>query len=138
VRDLAGFCLHLVEQDTPGVFNGAGPCYSELSMQEFIYAVRGVTASKVEFTWIDETFLAGHGIENFGFPLWISVNSDYRGLTRVSIERSVLNGLTLRPLAITAHDTLEWFKSQPKERQDKLNLNLDRDEAVLKAWHSRT
>ena len=138
VRDLSGFCLHLVEQNIPGVFNGAGPCYSELSMQEFIYAVRGVTSSKVNFTWINETFLAENGIENFGFPLWISVNSDYRGLTRVSIARSVENGLTLRPLAATAQDTLEWFKSQPKERQDKLNLNLERDAAVLEAWHART
>lgn len=138
VRDLSEFCLHLVEQDTPGVFNGAGPSFSELSMQEFIYAVRGVTSSKVNFTWVDEPFLAEHGIELFGFPLWISVNSDYSGLTRVSIERSVQNGLTLRPLAVTAHDTLEWFKAQPKERQDKLNLNLERDEAVLKAWHAKT
>lgn len=138
VRDLSEFCLHLVEQDTPGVFNGAGPCYSELSMQEFIYAVRGVTSSKVDFTWISETFLAEHGIELFGFPLWISVNSDYSGLTRVSIERSVQNGLTLRPLAVTAQDTLAWFRAQPQDRQDKLNLNLDRDQAVLKAWHEKT
>jgi 2'-hydroxyisoflavone reductase len=138
VRDLSGFCLHLVERNIPGIFNGAGPCYSELGMQEFIYAVRGVTSSKVEFTWIDEAFLAEHGIELFGFPLWISVNSDYRGLARVGIERSVANGLTLRPLAVTALDTLEWFKAQPADRREKLNLNLERDAAVLQAWHART
>jgi len=138
VRDLSEFCVHLVEQNTPGIFNGAGPCYSELGMREFIYAVRGVTSSKVKFTWVDEAFLAEHGIELFGFPLWISENSDYAGLTRVSIERSVQNGLTLRPLAVTANDTLDWFKAQPQERQDKLNLNLERDQAVLNAWHSKT
>ena len=43
----------------------------------------------------------------------------------------------LRPLAVTAHDTLEWFKAQPKERQDKFNLNLERDVAALKAWHGK-
>ena len=138
VRDLSEFCIHLVEQDTPGVFYGAGPSYSELSIREFIYAVRGVTSADVKFTWIDDAFMAANGIEHFGFPLWISVNSDYRGLTRVSIERSVENGLKLRPLAVTAHDTLEWFKAQPKERRDKLNLNLERDAAVLKAWHEKT
>ena len=94
VRDLSEFCLHLVEQGTPGVFNGAGPSYSELSLQEFIYAVRGVTASDIKFTWIDETFLMENGIEAFGFPLWISLNSEYKGLARVSIERSVKHGLT--------------------------------------------
>jgi len=138
VRDLAEFCLHLVEQDTPGVFNGAGPSYSELSMQEFIYAVRGVTSSKVHFSWIDEAFLAEHGIELFGYPLWISVNSEYKGLARVSIERSVKQGLTLRPIAVTAHDTLEWFKAEPAERQEKLQLHLERDAKILQAWHSRT
>jgi 2'-hydroxyisoflavone reductase len=137
VRDLSEFCLHLVEQDTPGVFNGAGPCYSELSLQEFIYAVRGVTSTDVKFIWMDEAFLAANGIEHFGYPLWISVNSEYRGLTRVSIERSVEHGLKLRPLAVTAHDTLEWFKAQSQERREKLNLNLERDAAVLKAWHER-
>ncbi len=134
VRDLSEFCLHLVEQNTPGVYNGAGPSYSELSMQEFIYAVRGVTSSTVNFNWIDEAFLAEHGVELFGYPLWISLNSDYRGLARVSNERSVAHGLELRPLAVTAHDTLEWFKSQDQARQDKLLLHLERDAAIIKAW----
>jgi 2'-hydroxyisoflavone reductase len=137
VRDLSEFCLHLVEQDTAGVFNGAGPSYSELSMQEFIYAVRGVTSSDVNFNWIDEVFLAEHGIELFGFPLWISLNSEYKGLTRVSIERSVKQGLTFRPLAVTAHDTLEWFKAQPQERQEKLQLHLERDAEIIKAWQQK-
>jgi len=137
VRDLSEFCIHLVEQGTTGVFNGAGPSYSELSMQEFIYAVRGVTSSKIDFTWIDEAFLAEHGIELFGYPLWISLNSEYKGLARVSIERSVKKGLSLRPLAVTAHDTLEWFKAQPPERQEKLKLHLERDAKILQAWHQR-
>lgn len=137
VRDLSEFCLHLVEQDTPGVYNGAGPSYSELSMQEFIYAVRGVTSSDVHFNWINEAFLAENGIELFGFPLWISLNSEYKGLARVSIDRSVKHGLALRPLAVTAHDTLEWFKAQPAERQEKLQLHMERDAEVLKAWKKR-
>ena len=137
VRDLSEFCIHLVEQDTPGIFNGAGPTYSELSMQELLYAIRGVTSSKLEFTWVDEAFLSEQGIEQFGYPLWVSLNSEYKGLARVSIERSVKHGLKLRPLAVTAHDTLQWFKSEPIERRNKLQLNLERDEKILKAWHSR-
>ena len=134
VRDLSEFCLHLVEQDTPGVYNGAGPGYSELSMQEFIYAARAVTSSDVHFNWINEAFLAEHGVELFGYPLWISVNSDYRGLARVSNERSVAQGLKLRPIAVTAKDTLEWFKSQDQARRDKLKLHLERDAAMIDAW----
>jgi hypothetical protein len=66
--------------------------------------------------------------------LWISLNSDYRGLARVSNERSVAKGLELRPLAVTAHDTLEWFKSQDQVRRNKLKLHLERDAALITAW----
>lgn len=138
VRDLSEFCIHLVEQDTPGIYNGAGPSYSELSRQELLYAIRGVTSSKVEFTWVDEIFLAEQGIQPFAYPLWISPNSEYKGLTRISIERSVKHGLKLRPLAVTAHDTLKWFKSESQERQNKLQLNLERDANILEAWHQKS
>jgi 2'-hydroxyisoflavone reductase len=137
VRDLSEFCLHLVEQNTPGVFNGAGPTPSELSMPGLLYAIRGVTSSDVHFTWVDEKFLAEHEVGLFGFPLWVSLKSGYRGLARISVARSIKNGLTFRPLAVTAHDTLEWFKSEPEERRDKLQLNLERDAKILAAWHSR-
>ena len=39
--------------------------------------------------------------------------------------------------AVTAHDTLQWFKSEPPERRNKLQLNLERDEKILKAWRNR-
>ena len=65
------------------------------------------------------------------------MNSEYKGLARVSIERSVKQGLTLRPLAVTAHDTLEWFKAEPAERQEKLKLHLERDAKILQAWHEK-
>ena len=106
-------------------------------MRELLYAIRGVTSSKLKFTWVDEAFLAEQGIEQFGYPLWVSLNSEYKGLARVSIERSVKHGLKLRPLAVTAHDTLQWFKSEPQERRDKLQLNLERDEKILKALHNK-
>lgn len=137
VRDLSEFCIHLVEQDTPGVYNGAGPTPSELSMRELLSAIRGVTSSDVRFTWVDEAFLAEHEVGLFGYPLWVSLNSDYRGLARISVERSMKAGLTFRPLAVTAHDTLEWFTSEPEERRAKLQLNIERDAKILEAWHAR-
>ena len=48
VRDLSEFCIHLLEQDIPGVFNGAGPSYSELSMRELLYAIRGRDIKQVK------------------------------------------------------------------------------------------
>jgi len=138
VRDLSEFCLHLVEQSTPGIYNGAGPTPSELSIRELLYAIRGVTSSDVKFTWVDEKFLGEHEVGLFGYPLWVSLESEYRALARVSVARSIKHGLTFRPLAVTANDTLEWFKAEPEERRDKLQLHLDRDAEILEAWHKRS
>jgi 2'-hydroxyisoflavone reductase len=137
VRDLSEFCLHLVETDTPGTFNGAGPAYSQLSMQELIFAIRGVTATDVRFTWIDGGFLAGLEGDPVRFPLYIPPDSPMGGWAMISIARSVASGLTLRPLAVTAHDTLEWFREQSQERRDRIQFNLERNAGILKAWHER-
>ena len=58
VRDLAEFNMHLLEQDTGGIFNVAGPTLDETRMDEFLYGIRAVTTSRVSFTWVDEDFLA--------------------------------------------------------------------------------
>jgi len=50
----------------------------------------------------------------------------------------VANGLALRPIAVTSHDTLEWFKKQDQERRDKLQLHIERDSDIIKAWQNRT
>jgi 2'-hydroxyisoflavone reductase len=38
---------------------------------------------------------------------------------------------------MTARDTLAWFKSLPKERQEKLlaGITSEREAEVLLAWH---
>jgi 2'-hydroxyisoflavone reductase len=48
-------------------------------------------------------------------------------------------GLTFRPLAETALDTLKWFKSQSPERQAKLKAGLtpEREKEVLAEWHKQ-
>jgi len=135
VRDLAEFSVNLVEDDQPGIFNGAGPTYSELPLAGLLYAIRAVTSADVRFTWIDEEFLLKQQAQ---FQMWLpSTMTQYRGGNRVSIERSVAHGLKLRPLASTAHDTLQWWRAQPQERRDKLPLNLERDAEILKAWHAQ-
>jgi 2'-hydroxyisoflavone reductase len=133
VRDLAEFCVHLLEKDTPGTFNAAGPAYDELTMAEFLYGVRATTTSRVKFTWVDGAFLQE---KKAGFPLWIPQSSPMRGLARVRSARGVAAGLKFRPVAVTAMDTLDWFRSEPSERQDKLKLNIERDQKVLEEWRA--
>ena len=47
-------------------------------------------------------------------------------------------GLTFRPLAVTAADTLAWHKTRPQEAQDQLRIGIDadREREVLAAWRA--
>jgi 2'-hydroxyisoflavone reductase len=57
----------------------------------------------------------------------------------MSNARALAAGLTFRPLAVTAGETLEWFLSQPADRQSDLQsgMNPGREEDLLAAWRVR-
>jgi 2'-hydroxyisoflavone reductase len=54
------------------------------------------------------------------------------------IEKAVAAGLSYRPLAVTARDTIDWFKTLPEARRSKLRAGLpaDREAQALAAWHA--
>ena len=135
VRDLAEFMIHCIERDTGGVFNAAGPTLAEMSMAEFLYGVRSITSAPVAFHWVDAAFLRE---QEFRVPLWYGELPQTRGLSRVRSHKAVAAGLSFRPLAETARDTLEWFHSLPQETKDEFPLNLDQEAQVLAAWRARS
>jgi 2'-hydroxyisoflavone reductase len=63
---------------------------------------------------------------------------DTAGIGRVNIERALQTGLTLRPIADTARDTLAWFESLPADRRATLRAGLspEREAQVLRACSS--
>src|SRR5438128_11872935 len=90
--------------------------------------------SNVTFTWVREDFLTQQKVEPWSdMPVWTGKQS---GLARAKIDRALSKGLTFRPLAETARDTLAWFKSLPQDRQSKLRTGLtpERETQVLAAW----
>ena len=135
VRDLAEFTIHSVERETSGTFNAAGPTQDPLSMAEFLYGIRAITPSRVGFTWIDAAFLAEKKV---GFPMWVPYQGKARGAVNVRSARGIAAGLKFRPLAVTALDTLEWFKAEPVARQQQLKLELERDAGLLAEWKARS
>jgi 2'-hydroxyisoflavone reductase len=60
-------------------------------------------------------------------------------LSNVSVERAVEAGLTYRPLAVTAVDTLEWFRALPADRQAQPRSGLapEKEATALAAWRAR-
>ena len=135
VRDLAEFMMLLLERNIGGTYNAAGPALDPTSMAEFLYGIRAITSSHLSFSWVDEQFLVE---QEARFQLWYPpTEGAIRGLSRVRSHKGVAAGLKFRPLAVTAFDTLEWFKSLPEERRNGFELNLERDRQILEAWKAR-
>mgnify|MGYP000190444982 FL=1 len=56
-----------------------------------------------------------------------------------SADKAIAAGLTIRPGAETARDTLAWFETLPVERRSNLRAGMSpaKEAAVLAAWHER-
>jgi 2'-hydroxyisoflavone reductase len=134
VRDLTEWIVRLAEAGTAGVFNATGP-QARLSMAEMLYGIRAITANPVRFTWVPVDFLARQEVRPWSdMPAWIPGDP----LSLVSVERAVAAGLTFRPLAVTARDTLHYHEGRPPEEREQLQAGMtpDRERAVLAAWHT--
>jgi 2'-hydroxyisoflavone reductase len=65
------------------------------------------------------------------------------GYQRRSAAKAIANGLTFRPLAVTAKDTLDWHKTRPQAEQDatlrgEINgLAMTKEAEVLAAWKAK-
>lgn len=132
VRDLDEWIVRLAEQGTYGAFNAVGLA-SPPSMAELLYGIRAVTTKPVTFTWASVPFLREQGVEPYSdMPIWTPGDP----LSAVDNSHAVASGLTFRPLAVTARDTLAWHHSRPAERQASLisGIDADREREVLKAW----
>ena len=51
----------------------------------------------------------------------------------------VMNGMTFRPLAVIAKDTLDWHRTRTPEQQAMLRVGIDREREaeLLKQWRAR-
>lgn len=132
VRDLVDFYVHAVEQHVTGVFNALGPA-APLSSAAFLHGVRAITSAPVSFTWADWDFLDAHGIrEGRELSSWRAPRGDNLNYGRVDNSRAIAAGMTFRPLAVTAGDTLAWWKSQPEERRTmRAGIPADAERAAL-------
>jgi len=135
-RDLAEWTIRLVEARTLGVFNAMGP-EREMSMRAMLEGTRDAVGSKASLTWVPADFLEQQKVSPWGdMPAWVPGKGDTAGFGLRSNRRAVAAGLTFRPLATTAKETLAWWKEQPADRQAKLRAGIapDREAQVLAAW----
>ena len=135
-RDLAEWTIRMVENRETGIYNATGPA-QPLGIGGMLDGIKGALKANARFTWASEQFLTEQKVQAWSdMPVWAGAED---GLTRASISRALAKGLTFRPLADTARDTLAWFKSLPQDRQTKLRAGLtpDREAEVLAAWEKK-
>lgn len=132
VRDLAEWMVHCVEERVVGEFNATGPA-EELSMEAMLAGCREGCGASTTPTWADAAFLSEQGLQ---YPIWIAPEGESAGFHRVSVARAVENGLTFRPVATTARDTLAWHVSLPPDLQPRLlpEISLEKEAEALAAW----
>ena len=132
-RDLAEWTIRMVENRETGIYNATGPT-KPLGIGNMLDEIKGALRSDAKFTWLPAEFLKQQKVEAWSdMPVWAG---DELGLARTKIDRARAKGLTFRPLAETARDTLAWFKSLPQDRQSKLHAGLtpERETEVLATW----
>jgi 2'-hydroxyisoflavone reductase len=139
VRDLCEWMVRLCENDVVGTYNGLGP-RNGYSFAELLHGIKAVTSSDATFTWIDTDFLIQHDVRGYReMPVWQPSRGRTAGFGRFDISPEIALGLTFRPLAVTAKDTLDYYHAQPADRQATLRAGItaEREREVLALWKAR-
>jgi 2'-hydroxyisoflavone reductase len=141
-RDLAEWMVRVAENRVLGLYNAAGPAHPR-TMAEMLYGVKAVTTAGARFTWVPWAFLQEQGVRAWrDMTAWQPPYGRTAGFERRSGAKAVAAGLTFRPLAVTAKDTLDWHKTRPAEQQaatlrGEINgIGMEREAQVLAAWHA--
>src|SRR6266480_1224936 len=135
-RDLAEWTIRMVENRETGIFNATGPA-KPIGVGGMLNGIKDAEKSNATFTFVPYDFLKQQKVEAWSdMPVWAG---DERGLSRTKIDRALSKGLTFRPLADTARDTLAWFKALPQDRQSKMRAGItaEREREVLEAWKKK-
>lgn len=129
VRDLASWIVTLGERRAPGTFDGVGPA---TPAEDLLTEVAAGAGSDATLTWAPDEVLAEHGVEPWmgddALPLWLP-RPAYDGMLSHDAAPSYAAGLTTRPIAETARDTLAWARAHPDAR--RTGLSREREAAVL-------
>lgn len=131
VRDLAAWIVTLAEQRVEGDFDGVGtPTPIGDLLRE--------CAPDADLTWVDQDFLTEQGVEPWmgpdAVPLWLP-RPEYDGMMQHLVQPGLDAGLTLRPIAETSRDTLDWLRAEPDAAVS--GIGRDRERELLAAWHAR-
>lgn len=133
VRDLAAWSVDLGERRHVGVLDAVGPA---TPLAELLAAVADGVGARPALTWVGQDVLQSQGVHPWmgddAVPLWLP-RPDHDGMMDHDTAAPAAAGLTTRPVAETARDTLTWLRAHPGAA--RTGIGSDREAAVLAAWH---
>ena len=130
VRDLAGWMVHLVEENASGYFNATGPA-QRMTMEQLLEACRAAVNPDARLIWVDADLLREREVgEWMELPLWV-VDPELTGLLQTDVSKAVAHGLTFRPVDDTVRATLA-----DAELTDAAGLKPEREQELLAATQS--
>ncbi|MEP6621772.1 MAG: NAD-dependent epimerase/dehydratase family protein [bacterium] len=139
-RDLAEWMIRMAEARAFGLYNAIGPD-KLLTIGEMLYGVKAITTAGAQFTWVPWEFLQTQDVRPWrNMTVWQPPYGRTAGYQRRTATKAIAKGLTFRPLAVTAKDTLDWHRTRPQKEQDatlngEINgLSMTREAEVLAAW----
>jgi 2'-hydroxyisoflavone reductase len=139
-RDLGAWLVRVVEDGAVGTMNALGPA-TRTTMRDVLTACNHALGDKAQLTWASAAFLAERGIEGWrDLPMWIDNHGENAGFGTRANAKAVRAGLTFRPIADTARDTLAWLATLSDADRAKARssgIKRDKEAEVLAAWHAR-
>jgi 2'-hydroxyisoflavone reductase len=138
-KDLSEWIVRLGESRTFGTFNATGPS-TPTNIGEMLYGIKSVMTTDAKFVWVPHEFLTEKQVRGWSeLPVWVPPVGRTAGFSRVDCSKAYAAGLTFRPLADTAKDTLDWYHKQPPERQATLRSGIapEKEKAVISAWKAK-
>jgi 2'-hydroxyisoflavone reductase len=139
-RDLGAWIVRVIEDRAVGTMNALGPEH-RVTMKQVLDACHHALGDKAQLTWVDAEFLEAQGVHPWSeMPMWIDNKGEFAGFGTLSNARAVKAGLTFRPIADTARDTLAWLATLPDDeraRARSTGIKPDKEAQVLAAWKAR-
>ncbi|GAB5554373.1 MAG: SDR family oxidoreductase [Saprospiraceae bacterium] len=138
VRDVAEWMIRLIENRQAGVYNAVGP-KEPTNMYSFVEEAQ--KAFEVESTFVkidDYDFLEENKV--FYIVPWIMPTENDIGSAKISNQKALANGLSLRPLSQSIKDTYDWWYSDALTQEDRDKVEADpkstllREKELIEKW----
>jgi 2'-hydroxyisoflavone reductase len=129
-RDMGAWTVRLAEGRVSGAFTAAHPHTTFGALVEDTLAAVDSDARLVP---VDGDWLVEQGVDGLQLPLWTEGGAEWS--LAMGTQKAQAAGLTYRPFAETARDTLAWAQANPAEAtSEQWGLPPAREQELLTAW----